>query len=356
MVQGVLRDPRGTQEKGPLIAWAAGAAWALSSACTAAGPSRQEAALSPLLGSGSRQGEEAAGDTTFPGREKPRRGRYRAPHRVDLFYGTPSAGNEKAKELYGLNRFSVTRQLLYSLDETQLALDLCLFVNGLPVATSELKNSLTKQTVGDAVEQYRQRGRSLGERLFELGRCLAHFAVDDHEVRFCTDLAASNPWFFAVQPWLGRRGRQPAEPGRVEDRLPVEADPREGQSGQHHRELRAGRRDKGRADGPQAAGAGVAALPPAGRGAQTASGRVRRGSWPAVSGSALGRQRQVELDRVAGPPADRAGAGRRGAPGFGGGGHRPTGAGPADPGHDQAVRPGRLRRWPRRGCAPCSAA
>lgn len=70
-------------------------------------------------------------------------------HHVDLFYGTPSPGNEKAKERYDANRFSVTRQLRYSRDETQLALDLGLFINGLPFATFELKNSLTKQTVAD---------------------------------------------------------------------------------------------------------------------------------------------------------------------------------------------------------------
>ncbi|HCF56973.1 MAG TPA: hypothetical protein DFS52_03125, partial [Myxococcales bacterium] len=46
-------------------------------------------------------------------------------------------------------------QLAYSSDQTRRALDLALFINGLPVATFELKNSLTKQTVEDAVEQYR---------------------------------------------------------------------------------------------------------------------------------------------------------------------------------------------------------
>ena len=39
----------------------------------------------------------------------------------------------------------------------------------------------------DAVEQYK-RDRNPREKLFEFGRCLAHFAVDDHEVRFCTHL------------------------------------------------------------------------------------------------------------------------------------------------------------------------
>ncbi|MGH8568698.1 MAG: type I restriction endonuclease, partial [Gammaproteobacteria bacterium] len=81
-----------------------------------------------------------------------RRGLKHGPHHLDLFYGTPSPGNAKAAELNRANRFSVTRQLRYSRDETQLALDLGLFINGLPVATFELKNSLTKQTVADAIQ------------------------------------------------------------------------------------------------------------------------------------------------------------------------------------------------------------
>ena len=123
-----------------------------------------------------------------------RKGIKHGPHQIDLMYGTPSPGNEKAHVQYAQNRFSVTRQLRYSRDETQLALDLGLFINGLPVATFELKNSLTKQTVGDAVEQYK-RDRNPREKLFELGRCLVHFAVDDHEVRFCTHLKGKESWF-----------------------------------------------------------------------------------------------------------------------------------------------------------------
>ena len=73
-----------------------------------------------------------------------RKGVSHGPHRIDLMYGAPSPGNEAARVRYGQNRFSVTRQLRYSRDEAQLALDLCLFVNGLPVATFQLKNSLTK--------------------------------------------------------------------------------------------------------------------------------------------------------------------------------------------------------------------
>ncbi len=141
------------------------------------------------------------------------------PHHVDLFYGTPSVGNAAAEERYALNRFSVTRQLRYSRDETQLALDLGLFVNGLPIATFELKNSLTKQTVEDAIEQYR-RDRDPRERLFEFGRCIAHFAVDDHEVRFCTHLKGKASWFLPFnQGWNDGAGNPPNPDGLKTDYL-----------------------------------------------------------------------------------------------------------------------------------------
>ena len=69
-----------------------------------------------------------------------------------------------------------------------------MFINGLPIATFELKNSLTKQTVEDAVQQYK-RDRDQRERLFEFGRCVVHFAVDDSEVEMCTKLEGKRSWF-----------------------------------------------------------------------------------------------------------------------------------------------------------------
>ena len=148
-----------------------------------------------------------------------RKGVNHGPYQVDLLYGTPSPGNEKASALYGQNRFSVTRQLRYSRDNTQLALDLCLFINGLPVATFELKNSLTKQTVEDAVEQYK-RDRNPHEKLFELGRCLVHFAVDDNEVRFCTHLKGKESWFLPFnRGWDDGRGNPPNPNGLKTDYL-----------------------------------------------------------------------------------------------------------------------------------------
>ena len=130
-------------------------------------------------------------------------------YEVTLFYGTPSPGNEKAAALFALNRFSITRQLRYSRDETRRALDICLFINGLPVATFELKNNLTKQTVEDAVEQYR-RDRDPRELLFRFGRCMVHFAMDDLQVKMCTDLKGKSSWFLPFnQGWNDGAGNPP---------------------------------------------------------------------------------------------------------------------------------------------------
>ncbi len=157
-----------------------------------------------------------------------RKGVKHGPHQIDLMYGTPSPGNEKAGVQYAQNRFSVTRQLHYSQDNTQLALDLCLFINGLPVATFELKNSLTKQTVDDAVEQYK-RDRHPSERLFELGRCLVHFAVDDHEVQFCTHLQGKSSWFLPFNKgWNDGAGNSPNPNGIKTDYLWKQVLTREG--------------------------------------------------------------------------------------------------------------------------------
>lgn len=142
-----------------------------------------------------------------------RNGIKHGPHDVTPFYGTPTPGNAKATERFAQNRFSVTRQLRYSRDETANALDLALFINGLPISTFELKNSLTKQTVEDAIEQYK-RDRDPREKLFEFGRCVAHFAVDDVEVRFCTHLKGKASWFLPFnQGWNDGAGNPPNPQG-----------------------------------------------------------------------------------------------------------------------------------------------
>ena len=138
---------------------------------------------------------------------------------IDLFYGAPSPGNETALVRYEMNRFSVTRQLRYSRANTQLALDLALFINGLPLITFELKNNLTRQTVEDAVQQYR-RDRDPRENLFRFGRCMAHFAVDEQEIKFCTHLRGKASWFLPFNKgWNDGAGNPPNPNGLKIDYL-----------------------------------------------------------------------------------------------------------------------------------------
>ena len=121
----------------------------------------------------------------------------------------------------------MTRQLRYSRDEAQRALDIGLFINGLPVFTFELKNSLTKQTADDAVLQYQQ-DRNPREKLFEFGRCIAHFAVDEREVQFCTDLKGKASWFLPFnRGWNDGAGNPPNPHGLAIDYLWREVLPRE---------------------------------------------------------------------------------------------------------------------------------
>lgn len=148
-----------------------------------------------------------------------RKGVSHGPVTVQLCYGTPSKGNAKAIEQWNSNLFSITRQLQFSKDNSKLALDLCLFLNGLPIATFELKNRLTKQTVEDAVQQYK-RDRDPRELLFQFPRCLVHFAVDDQQVMFCTKLAGKDSWFLPFNKgWNDGAGNPPNPDGMKTDYL-----------------------------------------------------------------------------------------------------------------------------------------
>lgn len=153
-----------------------------------------------------------------------RHGFKHGPLSFHLFYATPSPENAKAVARHAANRFSITRQLAYSREETKRALDLCAFINGLPVMTFELKNSLTKQTVEDAIEQYK-RDRDPRETLFEFGRCVVHFAVDDAQVAMCTELkgskgTAKESWFLPFnQGWNDGAGNPPNPDGLRTDYL-----------------------------------------------------------------------------------------------------------------------------------------
>ena len=174
----------------------------------------------------------------------------------------PRPATSRPKARFEQNRFTVTRQLRYSRDESQRALDIGLFINGLPVFTFELKNTLTKQTVEDAVWQYKK-DRNPREKLFELGRCVAHFAVGRERGALLHPPQGQGVVVPALQPRLERRRRQSAQPERDQDRLSVArgAHPREPDP--HPRELRPAGGVTGREDGQEEADANLAALPSA---------------------------------------------------------------------------------------------
>ena len=138
---------------------------------------------------------------------------------IDLYYPTATDGNAKAAELFAANRFVVTRQVHHSPSNRGDAVDLVAFVNGLPVFTFELKNNITKQTVDDAVQQY-QRDRDPRELLFAFGRTIAHFALDDQRVRFCTQLKGKSSWFLPFdQGFNDGAGNPPNADGVMTDYL-----------------------------------------------------------------------------------------------------------------------------------------
>ena len=133
-----------------------------------------------------------------------------------MFYLLPTENNVKAKEMFAKNIFSVTRQLRYSTyTDKRLALDMCVFINGLPVITFELKNQLTKQNTDDAVKQY-MNDRDPRELIFSFKRCMVHFAVDDARVKFCTKLAGKNSWFLPFDKGFNNgAGNPPSNDGNM---------------------------------------------------------------------------------------------------------------------------------------------
>lgn len=113
----------------------------------------------------------------------------------DLLYRLPYNDlNPEVVENFSANIFSVTRQVHYSESDTFKSVDMVLFVNGLAIATLELKNPWTGQNVHNAIKQYRT-DRDPREPLFEFGRCLIHFAVDPDEAHMCAQLAGNDSNF-----------------------------------------------------------------------------------------------------------------------------------------------------------------
>jgi type I restriction enzyme R subunit len=119
--------------------------------------------------------------------------------------------NPELEERYSRNRLGLTRQLHFS-TRSEKSLDVTLSVNGIPVATIELKNAMTGQTVEHARRQYKQ-DRDPREPIFEFRkRTLVHFAVDTDAVLMTTRLAGNATHFLPFNKGDGGGAGNPPDP------------------------------------------------------------------------------------------------------------------------------------------------
>jgi type I restriction enzyme, R subunit len=128
-------------------------------------------------------------------------------------YFAPASGlNPDTQKLYAANRLTVTRQLRYA-NRHANTLDVVLSLNGIPVATGELKNPMTAQTWRHAVTQYKN-NRDPADLIFQFKkRALVHFAVDTDEVYMTTRLSGRNTHFLPFNQGCGTGAGNPENPG-----------------------------------------------------------------------------------------------------------------------------------------------
>ncbi len=126
------------------------------------------------------------------------------------FFAPANRMNPETEKLYAANQLTVTRQVHFSEKNPDLSIDVVLSLNGLPVITAELKNPLTKQTVWNAMRQYRE-DRDPRELLFRFKeRALVHFAVDPDLVFTTTKLDGKSTYFLPFNK--GNKGGAGNEP------------------------------------------------------------------------------------------------------------------------------------------------
>ena len=113
-----------------------------------------------------------------------------------LFYQLPLASSSQTiKDRFQQNKFSVTRQLRYSIDNPREEIDLVLCINGLPLVTMELKNAWTGQTAKVHGQHQYKTQRDTKQPLLNFARCMVHFAVDTDEAYMTTKLDGKNTFF-----------------------------------------------------------------------------------------------------------------------------------------------------------------
>ncbi len=135
---------------------------------------------------------------------------------IRIAFFKPAHGlNQELQTRYEGNILGITRQLHFSTKRPHDSIDVTLSVNGIPLATLELKNPLTNQTAADAIRQYRH-DRDHREKIFDFKkRTLVHFAVDTEEVHMTTRLAGGATHFLPFNRGRdGGAGNPPDPAGR----------------------------------------------------------------------------------------------------------------------------------------------
>lgn len=127
------------------------------------------------------------------------------------FFKPETGLNDETIELYDKNQLKVIRQVYYS-NKNKNSVDLVVSLNGLPVATLELKNHFTGQTTDNAKKQY-STSRDNKELLFTFKkRCLVHFAVDPDEVFMTSKIDAERTYWLPFNKGCNRGKGNPQNP------------------------------------------------------------------------------------------------------------------------------------------------
>ena len=132
---------------------------------------------------------------------------------IDLMYRKPNSGhNPEAEFLYESNIFSVMRQVYFS-PRDERSVDMLLLLNGMPIATFELKNQLTGQNVEHAKYQYKT-DRQPNDKLFSFKRALVHFAIDNNLAYMTTKIDGMKTSFLPFNRGHNNGGGNPPVEGK----------------------------------------------------------------------------------------------------------------------------------------------
>lgn len=133
-------------------------------------------------------------------------------HLTFLYPAPLASSSQKVADNYQQNQFSITRQVHYSVAEPLKSVDIVLFINGLAIATFELKSTHKNQTARfNALKQY-QNDRDPKETLFNFARCVVHFALDNQEVYMTTRLAGDKTFFLPFNKGNNNGSGNPVNP------------------------------------------------------------------------------------------------------------------------------------------------